>query len=128
MKAHEVLFEELDLTVLAPSEAALDVWKASASAVAPAIVHEHLKLDYAPAKTETAKKTRPLRVAYVGQPVAHKGWPVFKELTLRFGDDARYEFFHVGKGPQTHPLSEGDVDGEPGPHANHGRDRGLRPI
>ena len=103
MKAHEVLFEELDLTVLAPSEAALDVWKASASAVAPAIVHEHLKVDYAPAKTETAKKTRPLRVAYVGQPVAHKGWPVFKELTLRFGDDARYEFFHVGKGPQGIP-------------------------
>lgn len=103
MKAHEVLFNELDLTVLAPSEAALDVWKASASVMAPAVVHEHLKLDYAPAKAKPAKRSRPLRVAYVGQPVAHKGWPVFKELTLRFGDDARYEFFHVGKGPQGIP-------------------------
>ena len=35
MKAHEHLFEELNLTVLAPSQAALDVWKASASVLAP---------------------------------------------------------------------------------------------
>ena len=106
MKAHEILFEELDLTVLAPSEAALDVWKASASVVAPTRVHEHLKLEYAASRPKMAAgspKPRPLRVAYVGQPVSHKGWPVFKELTLRFGGDARYEFFHVGKGPQGTP-------------------------
>jgi glycosyltransferase involved in cell wall biosynthesis len=103
MQAHEVLFNELDLTVLAPSEAALDVWKASVSVVAPAIVHEHLKLDYEPSQPKKVADRGPLRVAYVGQPVAHKGWPVFKELTLRFGEDARYEFFHVGKGPQGIP-------------------------
>ena len=104
MKAHEVLFSELDLTVLAPSEAALDVWKASTSVVARAVVHEHLKLSYGLRKASKPKPSQqPLRVAYVGQPVAHKGWPVFKELTLRFGDDARYEFFHVGKGPQGIP-------------------------
>ena len=32
--------------------------------------------------------------------MAHKGWPVFAELALRFGDDLRYEFHHLGKGRQ----------------------------
>lgn len=106
MKAHEQLFQGLDLTVLAPSDAALDVWKSSVSVNAPARVHEHLKLGKA-RKTRTRSKTesaRPLRVAYIGQPVTHKGWPVFKELTLRFGEDDRYQFYHVGKGPQGVPA------------------------
>ena len=110
MRAHEVLFSELDLTVLAPSEAALDVWKASTSVVARAVVHEHLKLDYGRRVASKASVSkRPVRIAYVGQPVPHKGWPVFKELTLRFADDARYEFFHVGKGPQGIPATFKEV-------------------
>ena len=94
MKAHEHLFEELELTVLAPSQAALDVWKASASILAPAEVHEHLRISET-AQPLAPKKSRsgPLRVAYVGQPVTHKGWPVFKELAVSFADDPRYEFF-----------------------------------
>lgn len=106
MKAHEQLFQGLDLTVLAPSDAALDVWKSSVSVNAPARVHEHLKFGKA-RKTRTRSKTesaRPLRIAYIGQPVTHKGWPVFKELTLRFGEDDRYQFYHVGKGPQGLPA------------------------
>jgi hypothetical protein len=29
-------------------------------------------------------------------PAAHKGWPVFRELALRFAGDRRYEFLHLG--------------------------------
>jgi hypothetical protein len=98
MGAHETLFKELDLTVLAPSESALDVWKASVAVTASAKVHEHLRiasLQTQPAQGPVAKG--PLRIAYVGQPVTHKGWPAFKELAMRFSKDPRYEFHHVGK-------------------------------
>lgn len=110
MKAHEHLFEELELTVLAPSQAALDVWKASASILAPAEVHEHLRISET-AQPLAPKKSRsgPLRVAYVGQPVTHKGWPVFKELAVSFADDPRYEFFHVGKNPEGIPATFKEV-------------------
>ena len=107
IKAHQLLFDEFNLTVLAPSESALDIWKASASAVAPAVVHEHLRLRGSASPNQTALKRAPrtLRVAYIGQPVTHKGWPVFRDLTLRFGDDRRYQFYHVGKGPQGVPAT-----------------------
>jgi len=39
---------------------------------------------------------RPLRVAFLGLPAAHKGWPVFRDLALRFAEDRRYEFHHFG--------------------------------
>ena len=101
MKAHELLFEELDLTVVAPSDAALDVWKAGASIGAPALVHKHLAFEAADKALarEAASTAAPLRVAYVGQAVSHKGWLAFKDLALKFGKDPRYEFHHVGKQP-----------------------------
>lgn len=102
MKAHELLFEALDLTVLAPSNAAIDVWKAATALAAPARVHEHLKIAAGAATKPRRKESRnrPLRIAYVGRPVVHKGWPVFKDLAIRFGSDPRYRFHHVGKDPQ----------------------------
>lgn len=102
MKAHELLFEGLDLTVLAPSEAALDVWKASVSLNAPASVHEHLKFEAikeAQPRKPASPGQLPLRIAYVGQAVTHKGWFAFRDLALKFGKDPRYEFHHVGKDP-----------------------------
>lgn len=101
MKAHELLFEELDLTVLAPSEAALDTWKAGVSVIAPAQVHEHLTFGLAkkPSDRKVRASGNPLRIAYVGQAVSHKGWLAFRELALKFGKDPRYEFHHVGKDP-----------------------------
>ena len=102
MQAHELLFNELDLTVLAPSESALDVWKAGVSVSAPARVHEHLSFRLEK-KVSAVKKAKlssgPLRIAYVGQSVSHKGWLAFKDLALKFGKDPRYEFHHVGKDP-----------------------------
>ena len=65
-------------------------------------MHEHLKIAGGQTKSRKTKPSgdRPLRIAYVGQPVVHKGWPVFKELAIRFGRDPRYLFYHVGKGAE----------------------------
>ena len=103
MRAHEGLFAEFDLTVLAPSETALSVWTASSSIAAPAQVHEHLQIELTTGERgalEPRPVHRPLRVAYVGQAVSHKGWFAFRELALHFRDDRRYQFYHVGTGAQ----------------------------
>jgi hypothetical protein len=104
MAAHQLLFHDLDLTVVAPSESALEVWKASLDVGAPAIVHHHIQLSVAPnnrgRSDHTSERVAPLRVAYLGQPVTHKGWPAFRDLAMRFSKDPRYEFHHLGKGRQ----------------------------
>jgi hypothetical protein len=38
----------------------------------------------------------PFRLAFAGMPAEHKGWPVFRELAVRFADDPRYAFSHLG--------------------------------
>ena len=79
----------------------MDVWKAGTSITAPAHVHQHLRI--AVSKKARSKKAqssdRPLRIAYIGQAVSHKGWLAFRDLALKFGKDPRYEFYHIGKEP-----------------------------
>ena len=38
-------------------------------------------------------KQEPLKVAFVGYPVLHKGWQTWLNLTNQFGKDSRYKFF-----------------------------------
>jgi hypothetical protein len=96
VEAHARLFRRLKLTVAAPSQVTLDLWrrasglKPAATAVAP---HATLTpLGPAP----LAPADRPFRLAYAGLPVAHKGWPIFRTLAGRFSRDPRYEFIHLG--------------------------------
>lgn len=42
---------------------------------------------------------RPLRIAFLGMPVHHKGWPVFAELARRYANDSRYVFLLLGAAP-----------------------------
>ncbi|MDB5422722.1 MAG: glycosyl transferase, group 1 family protein, partial [Phenylobacterium sp.] len=93
---HERLFQRLELTVASPSQPALDLWQSRWSFPAKAAVVAPLArlVDRAPAPAVPAG--RPLRFAYLGMPVAHKGWPIFQELALRHADDPRYEFLHLG--------------------------------
>ncbi|MFN3585480.1 hypothetical protein [Phenylobacterium sp.] len=96
LDAHRRLFHRLSLTVVAPSETTLNFWRASTGLpVRDAVVLPHAELvDRGPAPARTTRK--PLRVAYVGMPVALKGWPIFRALADRFADDRRYEFLHLG--------------------------------
>ncbi len=93
---HRRLFERLSLTVVAPAQTTLDLWWArSAYPAAGEMVLPHARLvDRGPAPTLPAD--RPLRVAFAGMPVAHKGWEIFLDLATRYADDPRYQFLHLG--------------------------------
>lgn len=97
---HARFFRAFSIKVLAPSQAALDLWSRSFP-VAPAamVAHPHARLR--PRRSEAAPPITagPLRVAFLGMPAEHKGWSVYAKLVERFCDDPRYEFHHFGKSP-----------------------------
>lgn len=110
--AHERLFRKLDLTVVSPAQVTLDFWRARASyPTAGAIVLPHVRLVPRAAQPASAADAGPLRVAFLGMPSSHKGWPVFAELATAFADDPRYRFLHLGsrRDPRApvefHPVS-----------------------
>jgi hypothetical protein len=101
MQDHADFFAQFRLTVLAPSQSALDIWRAATPLRADggARVHEHCRLVARPAIPEPERGDRiagPARVAFLGLPAVHKGWPVYRELLMRFAGDPRYAFFHLG--------------------------------
>jgi len=96
--AHAQLFRRLSLTVVSPSEPTLATWRQGGDLpAAGAMVHPHATL--APRGPASASEG-PLRVAYLGFPVAHKGWPIFRELALAHEGDDRYAFLHLGAQPE----------------------------
>ena len=102
---HERLFERLQLTVVAPAQVTLDLWKARTGyAAAREIVLPHARLvERGPAPATPAD--RPLRIAYAGMPAAHKGWEIFRDLVAKHADDPRYQFIHLGgRTPHGLPL------------------------
>jgi glycosyltransferase involved in cell wall biosynthesis len=95
---HARLFGQLKLTVAAPSQTTLDLWRRSTGLPAVrAVVLPHARLT--PRGPAPATRAGPFRFAYAGLPVAHKGWPIFKALATAFADDPRYEFVHLGARP-----------------------------
>lgn len=94
---HERLFRKLDLTVVSPAQVTLDFWQARVSyPTAGAVVHPHLRLVPRASQSPAASGAGPLRLAFLGMPSAHKGWPIFAELATEFADDPRYQFLHLG--------------------------------
>jgi hypothetical protein len=100
LAAHQRLFRRLELTVVAPSQATLDLWSQAWTHPQPAgmLVHPHARLEPG-VPAPIPSPDRPFRLAYAGLPVDHKGWPVFRYLAARFIDDPRYEFVHLGARP-----------------------------
>ncbi len=98
IEAHETLFRRLRLTVAAPSQTTLDTWRAAWTfPAAREIVHPHARLvKRNSGRAPPGVAGRPFQFAFVGLPAVHKGWPVFRELALKFGDDPRYAFLHLG--------------------------------
>ena len=99
LDGHRRLFERLALTVVAPSRTTLDFWRAhGGTGDVDAMILPHARLVDRAAAPRTPK-ARPFRLAFVGMPVALKGWPVFRELVERLADDPRYECLHLGGRP-----------------------------
>ncbi|WP_309091524.1 hypothetical protein [Phenylobacterium sp.] len=104
--AHEALFRRLELTVVSPAAVTLDFWRGGWDFPAAGhVVHPHARMvARAPAPVPAAD--RPLRVAFLGYPVPHKGWPLFKRLAETYADDPRYAFFHLGAQQDTGAPAE----------------------
>ena len=102
---HTAFFAKFSLTALAPSQTALETWKRSTALVARGgeRIQPHCRLVPKGATEGAAGNARGvLRVAFLGQPSVHKGWPVFRDLVLRHAGDRRYEFYHLGLQQQPH--------------------------
>ena len=96
MADHADFFAAFDITVLAPSQAQMDLWTSSSNyRFAAAHVHPHAVLAASGAAAASADAA--LTVAFLGFPAQHKGWPIFTALAERFADDPRYAFLHLGK-------------------------------
>ena len=98
--AHETLFRDLDLTVAAPSKSVYDLWRARTTAPAdqPHVIAPLARLVPRPGPAAADRKG-PLRVAFLGMPSPHKGWPAFHDLAESFAGDGRYEFWHLASRP-----------------------------
>jgi hypothetical protein len=106
LKAHRQLFQDFALTVIAPSQGALTLWK-HATGITPGSerVHPHCHLEQQPISADPAVRPlrskrrlgarRPIRVAFLGSGFSHKGWSVFQSLAADLAHDPRYSFFHL---------------------------------
>lgn len=93
-----MLFAELDVEVVSPSQGALDFWKSRTTLKPNGLrVQSHVSLSAA-ARGEAipALHDAPVRIAFIGTQVQHKGWPVFLELNTRLQTDPNYEFWSFG--------------------------------
>ena len=102
------LFERVGFHVVAPSRSALDLWlKVSDLPYIDARVHEHCRLN--DVATEASDVSRidnagPARVAFIGQPGFHKGYPFFREIVVQARDSTEYKFYHFGNADCLIPI------------------------
>ena len=93
-QAFNDLLRQFPIHAVAPSEFALELWRdkfplvTSAGQVVP-----NAKLEWGDRLQET-RDNQPLRIAFVGYPVLHKGWQTWLNLTDKYGKDPRYKFYH----------------------------------
>jgi glycosyltransferase involved in cell wall biosynthesis len=102
------LFTTMALTVVAPSQSALSVWRRSADfPTKNTIVQEHCKLEREViSQPNSTDLSAPLRVAFLGFPSLHKGWPVFCDVVQGCEGDQRYAFYHFARSkPKSLPKS-----------------------
>ncbi|MEO0917627.1 MAG: hypothetical protein AAFY31_11710 [Pseudomonadota bacterium] len=108
----EAFFDQLQIDVVSPSKAALTFWKSRATMTGLSeTVHPHVRLEeLSPAQLLPGQSAGPVRIAFVGTPTPHKGWPVFRELQRRLSADDGYEFWYFGVTPPgAMPVKHVDV-------------------
>ena len=91
------------LTVVAPSPAARQVWLSTFMDFRDRtkVVPHLAEVGEIPNVDGKKPRNEPVRLAYVGAPVAFKGWDVFRQLATELGGrPEKYEFYHFGLGGQ----------------------------
>ena len=98
------LFDAVGFHVLAPSQAALSLWLGAAALPhRSARVHANGRFVSHPAAAPHGL-AGPVRVAFVGYPMAHKGWPLFVELVRQARDLGIYALFHFASADSLQPM------------------------
>ncbi|MTH99977.1 FkbM family methyltransferase [Roseibium sp. RKSG952] len=102
MQRFRDFFERIEVTALAPSQVAADIWvKACGYRLQDLIVQSHTVL-----KSEPRPQPLPtvgdgtqgaVKIAFLGAPVAHKGWNDFKTLVETEARNPGLEFHYFGK-------------------------------
>lgn len=91
-QAFKKLFLEYPIEVIAPSDFALKFWREKfLDFNGPSRVEPHAEIKWT---QRFQNNEKPLKVAFVGYPVMHKGWQTWLNLTQIFRNDPRYQFFH----------------------------------
>lgn len=109
------LFEDVSFVAVSPSEHTAGLWRQRSSLPIKGVkVHPHCHIEVEgrrissaeaevdptePEDGDDAPRGNPIRVAYLGHPTQHKGWPVFRELVRQTCGSGRYEFWHLGTQP-----------------------------
>ncbi|MGI4978361.1 MAG: hypothetical protein ACRYG6_15595 [Janthinobacterium lividum] len=123
----QALFAAVSPDIVAPSRAALRAWQDGRASlrtppvgqqapdlpVADAVVlpvrstrvHPHARIEFTAIRRSLVAPERrgtpahPVRVAFVGHPGAHKGWPAFLDMAGECGEGGAYRFYHFSDAP-----------------------------
>lgn len=105
------LFAAIPFHVVAPSQAALQVWAAAAKLPhASAQVHEYIRIRPTVIRNSLLGATprgtpdNPVRIGFVGYDTPHKGWPGFAQVVAAIAGIPGYKAFHFAVGPANVPL------------------------
>jgi len=100
------MFKALDFTVSAPSDVALRLWESRSGLIANRkVVHHHCYLESQTRSHRDEKRggDHQLRVAFIGFPVVHKGWPAFRMGVEHLSPADAFAFYHIGAGHTDDP-------------------------
>ncbi len=95
------LFAAVPFHVVAPSEAALVVWKAAARLPHASVqVHEYAQIRPGAVRygllgaSPRGTPDNPVRIGFVGYAMSNKGWPAFVQVAGALGGHGGYRLFH----------------------------------
>ncbi len=106
------LMERCPFTVVAPSQSALDLWRAAAewphaqALVAPPAALDGPETAEAAEEGEIGTERRPVRVAFVGSPLLANGWLAYARVLESCGALAAYAFHHVARAEDLRPSRD----------------------
>lgn len=89
------LFNEYNIKIIAPSEFAYNFWREKTEyTVKTYEVRPHATINWKKRiPINLDRKNRQLKIAFVGYPVFHKGWDVYKKLTDDHIDNPNFKFY-----------------------------------
>jgi FkbM family methyltransferase len=93
-------FQENDVHLIAPSDFVADLWRKRAGLRYAALtINPHVRIEWTTTQSGEEPVARPARVAFIGMPVLHKGWPHFHRVVEKYRQDKNYDFLYFGVHP-----------------------------